>query len=60
MLPVAEWDSTGNVGVEGMTDERRWFFAEYRWVTQDYLRTFCIPLSGRQSMVSRLYNDLIY
>jgi hypothetical protein len=47
MLPVAEWDSTGNVGVEGMTDERRWFFAEYRWVTQDYLRTFCIPLSGR-------------
>jgi putative ABC transport system permease protein len=49
MLPVAEWGFNGNVGVEGMPDEHRWFFAEYRWITQDYLRTFGISLQrGRQ------------
>jgi putative ABC transport system permease protein len=49
MLPVAEWGFNGNVGVEGMADEHQWFFAEYRWVTQGYLRTFGIPLQrGRQ------------
>src|SRR5215475_822338 len=49
MLPVAQWGVNGNVAVEGMTDEHNWFFAEYRWVTQDYLRTFGIPLlRGRE------------
>jgi putative ABC transport system permease protein len=44
MLPVSEWGFNGNVGVEGMQDEHRGFFAEYRWITEDYLRTFRIPL----------------
>jgi putative ABC transport system permease protein len=49
MLPVAQWGVNGNVAVEDMPDEHNWFFAEYRWVTQDYLRTFGIPLlRGRQ------------
>jgi putative ABC transport system permease protein len=49
MLPLAQWGVNGNVAVEGMPDEHNWFFAEYRWVTQDYLRTFGIPLlRGRQ------------
>ena len=49
MLPVAQWGVNGNVAVEGMPDDHNWFFAEYRWVTQDYLRTFGIPLlRGRQ------------
>jgi putative ABC transport system permease protein len=49
MLPVAEWGFNGNVAVEGLADEHSGFFAEYRWVSQDYLRTFGIPLvRGRQ------------
>ena len=39
MLPIAEWGFNGNVNVEGMADEHRGFFAEYRWITRDYLRT---------------------
>jgi putative ABC transport system permease protein len=49
MLPIAEWGFNGNVNVEGMADEHRGFFAEYRWITKDYLRTMGIPLlRGRQ------------
>jgi hypothetical protein len=44
MLPIAEWGFNGNVNVEGMADEHRGFFAEYRWITRDYLRTMGIPL----------------
>jgi putative ABC transport system permease protein len=44
MMPVAEWGFNGNVAVQGMSEEHRGFFAEYRWVTQDYLRTLGIPL----------------
>jgi putative ABC transport system permease protein len=51
MLPVAEWGFNGNVGVDGMADEHRGFFAEYRWVTQDYLRTFGIPLQRGRSFL---------
>ena len=49
LLPVAEWGFNGNVNVEGMSPEHRGFFAEYKWVTQEYLRTMGIPLlRGRQ------------
>ncbi|HEV2687819.1 MAG TPA: FtsX-like permease family protein, partial [Bryobacteraceae bacterium] len=49
MLPVAEWGFNGNVNVEGLSEEHRGFFAEYRWVTQDYLRALGIPIvRGRQ------------
>jgi putative ABC transport system permease protein len=49
MMPVAEWGFNGNVAVKDMPDEHRGFFAEYRWVTEDYLRTLGIPLQrGRQ------------
>jgi len=49
LLPVAEWGFNGGVNVEGMPQEHRDFFAEYRWVTGDYLRTMGIPLlRGRQ------------
>ncbi len=49
LLPVAEWGFNGNVNVQGMTADHSAFFAEYRWVTQDYLRTMGIPLlRGRQ------------
>jgi putative ABC transport system permease protein len=49
MLPVAEWGMNGNVNVEGTPFDHRGFFAEYRWVTKDYLRTMGIPLvRGRQ------------
>jgi putative ABC transport system permease protein len=44
MLPVAQWGVNGNVAVEGIPDDHNWFFAEYRWVTEDYLRTFGISL----------------
>jgi putative ABC transport system permease protein len=43
MLPVAEWGFNGNVNVEGLPPEHPGFFAEYRWVTQDYFRTTHIP-----------------
>jgi putative ABC transport system permease protein len=49
MLPVAEWGMNGNVNVEGMPGDHRGFFAEYRWITKDYLQTMGIPLvRGRQ------------
>ena len=49
MMPVAQWGFNGNVNVEGRPDDHRDFFAEYRWVTKDYLRTMGIPLlRGRQ------------
>jgi predicted permease len=49
MLPVAEWGFNGNVNVEGMSADHSSFFAEYRWITKDYLRTVGIPiLRGRQ------------
>jgi len=44
LLPVAEWGFNGNVNVEGLPAEHPGFFAEYRWVTQDYFRTMHIPL----------------
>ena len=44
LLPVAEWGFNGNVNVEGLSAEHPGFFAEYRWVTQDYFRTMHIPL----------------
>jgi putative ABC transport system permease protein len=48
LLPVAEWGFNGSVNVEGMS-EHHGFFAEYKWVTKDYLRTMGIPLlRGRQ------------
>jgi putative ABC transport system permease protein len=49
MMPVSEWGFNGNVNVEGRPDDHRGFFAEYRWVTKDYLRAMGIPLvRGRQ------------
>ena len=49
MMPVAEWGFNGNVNVEGQPDDHRDFYAEYRWITGDYLRTMGIPLlRGRQ------------
>jgi predicted permease len=45
LLPVAEWGFNGNVNVEGLSAEHPGFFAEYRWVTQDYFRTMHIPLT---------------
>ena len=45
LLPVAEWGFNGNVNVEGLPAEHPGFFAEYRWVTQDYFRTMHIPLA---------------
>jgi putative ABC transport system permease protein len=49
LMPVAEYGFNGGVNVEGMPGERRDFFAEYRWITKDYLRTMGIPLlRGRQ------------
>jgi predicted permease len=49
ILPIAEWGFNGNVNVEGMAGEHRDFFAEYRWITKDYLRAMGIPLlRGRQ------------
>ena len=49
MLPVAEWGINGNVNVEGMPGDQRGFFAEYRWITKNYLQTMGIPLlRGRQ------------
>lgn len=49
MLPVAEWGFNGNINVEGRPDDHHGFFAEYRWITNDYLRTMGIPLlRGRQ------------
>ena len=45
LLPVAEWGFNGNVNVEGLPAEHPGFFAEYRWVTQDYFRTTHIPLT---------------
>jgi predicted permease len=44
LLPVAEWGFNGNVNVEGLPVEHPGFFAEYRWVTQDYFRTTHVPL----------------
>ncbi len=44
LLPVAEWGFNGNVNVEGLAAEHPGFFAEYRWVTQDYFRTMHIPV----------------
>jgi putative ABC transport system permease protein len=55
LLPVAEWGFNGSVNVEGMPDEHRGFFAEYRWVTRNYLRTVGIPiLRGRQFLPEEL------
>jgi len=55
MLPVAQWGFNGNVNVEGLQAEHRGFFAEYRWVTQDYFRTMGIPLvRGRQFLPEEL------
>jgi putative ABC transport system permease protein len=49
LLPVAEWGINGSVNVEGMPGDQRGFFAEYRWITEDYLQTMEIPLlRGRQ------------
>jgi putative ABC transport system permease protein len=55
MLPVAEWGFNGGVNVEGMPGDHRDFFAEYRWITKDYLRTMGIPLlRGRQFLPEEL------
>ncbi len=44
LLPVAEFGFNGDVNVEGLPNHHRGFFAEYRWITQDYFRTMHIPL----------------
>jgi putative ABC transport system permease protein len=55
LLPVSEWGFNGSVNVEGMPGEQRDFFAEYRWITKDYLRTMGIPLlRGRQFLPEEL------
>jgi putative ABC transport system permease protein len=49
LMPVEVSGFNGSVNVEGMPEEHRAFYAEYRWVTKDYLRTMGIPLlRGRQ------------
>ena len=55
LLPVAEWGFNGSVNVEGQPNVSRSFFAEYRWITKDYLRTAGIPLlRGRQFLPEEL------
>jgi putative ABC transport system permease protein len=55
LLPVAEWGMNGNVNVEGMSSYPAGFFAEYRWVTNEYLQTMGIPLlRGRQFLPEEL------
>jgi len=51
LLPVAEWGMNGNVNVEGMSAYPAGFFAEYRWVTNDYLQTLGIPLLRGRSFL---------
>jgi predicted permease len=44
MLPIQSAGYTGDVEIPGLPPHSPSFFAEYRWVTGDYLRTMGIPL----------------
>jgi predicted permease len=55
LLPVQNAGYNGDVDVPGLAPHSSGFFAEYRWITGDYLRTVGVPLlRGRDFLPQEL------